>query len=167
MENLEQVLDFHPSLIGSIAVTKTAVGAPIDTIGFGSVLALLVAGAMIGTGANAATLNVKIQESASLTGTGNNWSDIENGTVSGTFAFDELAWSDATDPKPLMGKKFEHISDGIRLRYIRAHATMAGTAGSSPKYSVGFLLAKPVDTVAYISSPVIQATLNSEYTVGR
>lgn len=167
MINRADSLDLRPSLIGTITASATAVGAPIDTQGFSSVLAILVAGAGYGTGANAATLTVKIQESASATGTGTAWTDITNGTVNGSFKFSDISFTDITDPNLRMGKKFEVLSDGVRARYIRFHASLAGTAGSSPKICGAFLLGDAIDSIAYILNGATQATGNSEYTIGR
>ena len=166
MNSLNDIMDFQATLVGSIAVGATAVGAPTNTKGFAQVMAVITAGAAFGTGGNAAALNVKIQESDTATAIGSDWSDIENCTVNGTMAFAELAWADVTDPNPLQGKIYEQFGDGKRKQFIRAHATLSGTAGSSPKYAVGFLLENPVDTVAYITNATSVSTGNAEYTVG-
>ncbi len=68
MRDYTSILDFHPSLIGSISVNAiTSVGAPIDTLGFKDVLAILMTSAVVGS--NPGLLLVKVQESASPTGT--------------------------------------------------------------------------------------------------
>lgn len=168
MRNLEDTLELRPSLCGTIcAAGKTAIGAPIDTIGFGNVLAILVAGAASGTSANAATLSVKFQESASATGTGTDWADISNGEINGTLAFANQAFFIGTDQTLRMEKIFEKISDGTRKRYIRAHATLAGTDGAHVKYSVAVLLGACVDTTQYITNAVTFPTGNAQFTIGK
>ena len=59
----------------------------------------------------------------------------------------------------------ERVGDGVRKRYIRAHATLAGTAGSSPKVCVAFLLGKPISS-GYIVNASTQATGNVEFKIG-
>ncbi len=163
MRNYDAILDLHPCLIGSIStIGGTAAGAPIDTLGFKDVFAILTAGACFGSGTGATvTLSVKMQESASLTGTGTAWADIANGQFSGTFAFSSLSFT-GTDPAMQMGKKYERLQDGTRLRYIRALATLAGTVGLGPKFAVSFLLGRPNDT-NYVANAVTQATGNGDF----
>lgn len=165
MRNYDGILELRPTLIGTIAVGATAVGASVDTLGFKDVLATLVLGAVTGTAGNTGQLNVKIQESASATGTGANWTDITDGDYSGTFAFSELTFDVGTDAN--LGKDIIYERLGAdRQRYIRAHATMTGTGGAAPKYSVQFLLGRPDDTL-YIADASTQATGNVEYTIGK
>lgn len=162
MRNLDGILDLRASLVGSIAVGATAVGAPIDTLGFKDVLAVLIAGAgLFGTATNTGTLTVKIQESATTAGTGALWSDITDGAVNGSFKFTDIAVA-GTNGGPYMGSRYEHLGLG-RSRYIRAHVTMAGTAPLGPKFSVGFLLGRPDDSL-YITNGSQVGTGNSQYT---
>lgn len=163
MRNYDSILDLHPSMIGTIStIGGTAVGAPVDTLGFADVLAVLCAGAVAGSGAGAlATLSIKIQESASATGT--NWTDITDGAVhAGSFDFDDVSFT-GTSPVLVMEKQYEHLGLG-RMRYIRAHATLAGTVGLGPKFCVAFLLGRPQDTL-YIANAETQATGNPEFTL--
>lgn len=164
MRGLDGILDLRASLVGTITAGKTAVGAPIDTMGFKDVLAVLVCGAAYGTDANVVTLDIKIQESASPTGTGAAWSDIDNGSVNGTFSIGTITL-EGTNQGPQFGKAYEHLGLN-RSRYIRAHATLAGTAGLSPKFSVGFLLGRPDDTL-YIADGSQVGTGNAHFTVGK
>ena len=159
MRNLDGTLEFRPSLIGSLSVTgATAVGAPIDTIGFADVLATLISSAVVGS--NALSLAVKFQESASATGTGANWTDIANGDYSGTFAFDTISYT-GTDPALSKGIAYERLMS-YRSRYIRAHATVTGTSGLGIRFSVGCLLGRPVDTL-YVTNASSMGTGNVEY----
>lgn len=166
MLDLKNNFDFRASLVGSIYVGETAVGAPCDTQGFSQVLALLVSGALGGTSGNYSTLNVKIQESDTATAIGSDWSDIDDGQVNGTMEFAEAAETVGSYAEIQNQSIYEKVSDGVRKRYVRAHATAAGTAGASPRYSVGFLLGTPVDTVSYIVNPSTQPSGNSEFATG-
>jgi hypothetical protein len=110
------------------------------------------------------SLAVKIQESASVTGTGADWTDITDGAYhNGSFDFDTLTFT-GTDPGLYMEKQYEVLKDGKRKRYIRAHATLTGTVGMGPKFCVQFLLGRPDDTL-YISNAETQATTNSQFTI--
>lgn len=159
-------MEWMPSLCGSIYSAATAVGAPIDTRGFASVMAVLVAGGVVaGTATNTSTLAVKIQESASATGTGALWSDITDGAVSaGSY---QLSTITITGTNPVLNKavKSERISDGNRKRFIRAHATCGGTAPVGIKYAVGFLLSRPNDTLYVVNGSTV-GTGNVEFTKG-
>jgi len=168
MRSYADLLDLRPSLIGTIYVSKTAIGAPVDTIGFSDVLAVLIVGACFGTGGNAGVLSVKFQECATMTGTGALWSDITPGAVNATFSMADISIADATSPIMYMGTKYEHIgaSDANRKRYIRAHATMTGTDACNPKFSVGFLLGRAVNS-DYIAKAVQMGTGNSQFTLNR
>jgi hypothetical protein len=157
-------------MIGTLStIGGTAVGAPVDTRGFADVLATLVLGAVMGSGTGSTvTLAIKIQESASATGT--NWTDITNGhlvggEVAASFDFDTVTLT-GTSPVIVMEKQYMQLRDSNRLRYIRAHATLAGTVGLGPKFSVAFLLGRPDDTL-YISNAETAATGNAEYTLLR
>lgn len=162
MRNYDGMLELRPSLIGTLSYGLTAVGVPVDTLGFRDVMAVLVAGSVQGTDANQGTLAVKIQESASITGTGAGWVDIDNGDYNGTFEFDSIAIVAGTNEVLHMGKQYERLG-GNRSRYIRAHATIAGTDSISCKFSVAFLLGRPNDTL-YINDAVTISTGNVEVT---
>jgi hypothetical protein len=170
MRNYDGVFEVRPSLIGTIStIGGTAVGAPIDCRGFGDVLAILTAGALQGSTGSTVYLDVKVQESASATGT--NWTDITNGAHTGTFDFDQitfggnLAGGDTTGTwQPYaVGKAYEIVGQSPRLRYIRAHATLSGTVGLGPKISVAFLLGRPVDSL-YINNATTVGSGNIELT---
>jgi len=166
MLDLGNAFDFRASLVGSIYVGETAVGAPVDTQGFSQVLALIVSGAVGGTDGAYTSLAIKIQESDTATAIGSDWSDIENGQVNGTMALTAIGHQAGTNDVIDMGKLYEKVSDGVRLRYLRAHATLTGTAGGQPRYSVGFLLGTPMDTVFYVVNPSSQPTGNTETATG-
>jgi len=173
MRNYDGVFEYRPSLIGTIGViAATAVGIPVDCMGFKDALGLLTAGAVQGSTGSTITLAIKVQESASATGT--NWTDITNGAVhNGSWDFDNvqfghnLAGGDTTGTWQTYktGKSYDHTAgrDPNRLRYIRAHATLTGTVGIGPKFCVGFLLGRPNDTL-YINDAVSFASTNVELT---
>ena len=165
MRDIFSSMKLVPSLMGTLSGTKTAVGAPVDTMGFADCLAMVLMGAVGGTDANQSTVTIKIQESAVSTGT--NWSDIANGAITGTFAFDAVLLSMAgtsADNLMYMAKKYERLQIG-RLRYIRAHATIAGTDACNPKVAVSFLLARPCDTL-YSVQGATQASGNLQFYKG-
>lgn len=167
MQDLKNAFDFRASLIGTIGeIGITALGAPVDTQGFSQVLACLISGAVAGTAGALSTLAVKIQESSVLAGTGSEWSDIDDGQVNGTMEFTTVSQYVGTYSVINMQSIYEKVSDGVRKRFIRAHATASGTAHASPKFSVGFILGVPVDTVHYIVNPTTQATSSLETTTG-
>ena len=162
-----------PALMGTMSViTGTAVGAPINVLGFQGMMGVCAVGGVQGSTGATVTLSVKWQESASPTGTGANWTDITNEAVSqGSFAFDSIILGDSIAGGTTTGtwipyesvKKYCRLSDGRRLQWIRAHATLTGTVGIGPKIFVGALLEKPVDTY-YVSSAVVVASGNVELT---
>ena len=167
MRNLDGLIEFRPSLIGVIStIGATAIGAPIDTMGFKDCLGVLVAGAIQGSTGATQTLAVKVQESDTPTGIGTAWTDITNGaTHAGSWDFDTLTWATTTtgtmyDPKAQ--EQYERLGDGVRKRYIRAHATLAGTAGLGPKFTVIFGFGRHYDSALTVSA-VTQATGNVEY----
>ena len=171
MRNHNSVFEVRPSLIGTLStINATAIGAPIDTIGFADVLATLVAGAIAGSTGATVNLAIKVQESATATGT--NWTDITNEAVSqGSFNFTTLTFggdiaggtTTGTWLGYQMGKKYARLSDANRLRYIRAHATLTGTVGLGPKFAVSFLLGRPDDTL-YANNAVLVGSGNIEAT---
>ncbi len=169
MRQSTSILELRPSLIGTLStIGATAVGVPIDTLGFADVLATLCAGAIVGSGGSTVVLAVKVQESATATGT--NWTDITNEAISqGSFNFTSLTFggdvaggtTTGTWLGYQMGKKYAKLSDSNRLRYIRAHATLTGTVGLGPKFVAAFLLGHPNDTL-YASNAVLIGSGNIE-----
>lgn len=162
---------FYPSLIGTLStIGGTAVGCPVDTIGFADCLAILAAGGLVGSTGATTNLAVKIQESASPTGT--NWTDITNEAVSqGSFNLTTLTFGDSIAGGTTTGtwlpyetvKKYGRLADSNRQRYIRCHATLSGTVGLGPKFVAGFLLGRPDDTY-YITAAVVAPSGNIEAT---
>lgn len=168
MRNYDGLFEFRASLIGTLStILGTAVGAPIDTIGFKDCLAVLVAGAIQGSSGSTVGLAVKMQESASPTGTGAGWTDITNGGYhNGSWDFDTITFSTDTTGTFYPARtqeQYERLSDGVRLRYIRAHATLTGTVGLGPKFSVILGLGRNYDS-SLMASAVTQPTGNVEYT---
>jgi len=167
MRNYDGLLELRPSLIGTISdIGATAVGIPIDCIGFRDVLAILTAGALEGSDGAGVFLDIKVQESASAEGT--NWTDITDGAHHvGSFDFDQLAIGHGIDAGTWIpyqtGKEYELVTGQERLRYIRAHATLSGTVGLGPKLSVAFLLGRPSDTL-YVGNATSFASVNAEVT---
>jgi hypothetical protein len=164
-------ISIQPSLIGTLStIGGTAVGAPIDRIGFSYGVAFLSAGALQGSTGSTVTLSIKIQESATATGT--NWTDITNEALSNssynlsavTFG-GNLAGGDTTGTWQSYQtvKKFAKLSDANRQRFIRCHATLSGTVGLGPKFVAGFVLGNPLDTL-YVANPVVTASGNIELT---
>ena len=166
MRRSTAVYEVRPANIGTIAYGLTAVGAPIDTLGFADVLATLVCGpALAGTATNTGSLSIKFQESASTTGTGSSWTDITNGVVNGSFKLTDVAVIAGTTFLA-MGKMYERLSDANRKRYIRCHATLAGTDMGTLvtlPYCVTVLLGSPVDTEEYVTSAASHPTGNSQF----
>ena len=175
MRNYTDTFEYRPSLIGTISVISgTAVGIPVDCLGFSDCLALLTAGAIQGSTGSTVTLAVKIQESASPTGTGAGWTDITNGAVhAGSFDFTSLTFADEIAGGQTTGswlpyetgKEYEFLmgKDAGRKRYIRAHATLTGTVGVGPKFCVGFLLGRPgssnnINNAVYFASTNVELT---------
>lgn len=156
-------LKLVPTLIGTLSSgSGTALGAPVDTLGFADVLAMVILGAVAGTDANTADIVVKVQESASITGTGALWTDITDGAINGSYKFDSVQVT-ATSPIMYMAKKYERLQIG-RSRYIRAHATISGTDACNPKICVSFLLGRPADSL-YGAQGATQSTGNSQFAV--
>lgn len=169
MRNYNSILDVRPSMIGTLStISATAVGVPVDTQGFADVMAVLTAGAVNGSTGATVNLAIKIQESATATGT--NWTDITNEAVSqGSFNLTTLTFggdiAGGTTTGTWLGyqvaKKYAKIADGNRLRYIRAHATLTGTVGIGPKFAVNFIMGRPDDTY-YINTSGLYGSGNVE-----
>jgi len=172
MRNYDECFELRPSLIGTIGViSATAVGNPVDTIGFKDALAILIAGSLQGSTGATVSLAIKIQESASATGTGADWTDITDGAFhNGSWDFDTLTFGDelaggtttATWLPTETQKQYERLGDGVRKRYIRAHATLTGTVGLGPRYTVAFLLGRNYDSSNVVDA-VVQPTGNIHY----
>jgi hypothetical protein len=167
MRNYDGIFEIRPSLIGTLStISGTAIGAPINVQGFRDVLGILVAGALAGSTGSTVNLAVKIQESSTPTGTGANWTDITNNAYNqGSFNFTTLTFGDTTGTHIpyAMGKAFCVLKDGNRKQYIRAHATLSGTVGLGPKFSVTFMLGRPDDTL-YVNNAVTVPSGNVELT---
>ena len=166
MRDYSSILELRPTLIGTLStIGGTALGAPVDTRGFADVLATLVAGAVFGSGTGSTVaLAVKIQESATPTGTGALWTDITDGAIhAGSFDFDAITIT-GTDPGLYMQKQYDRLNDANRKRWLRAHATLSGTVGLGAKVAVSFLLGRPDDTL-YANNATTLGTGNPEYTL--
>ena len=168
MRNYDGLFELRPSLIGTIStIGGTAVGAPVDCMGFKDVLAILTAGSLQGSAGSTVFLDVKIQESASATGTGALWTDVTDGAYhAGSWDFDKMTFTAATLGTWIQtqaDKEYEIVGGVNRKRYIRAHATLSGTVGLGPKLSAVFLLGRPNDTL-YINNATSFSTGNVEYT---
>jgi len=160
-----------PSLIGTMStISGTAVGAPVRITGFQDCLGIVTVGGLQGSTGATVTLSVKVQESATATGT--NWTDITNEAVSsGSFSFPAITLGDDIAGGTTTGtwlpyesvKKYGRLSDTNRLGYIRMHATLTGTVGLGPKISGVFLMGRPTDSL-YISSAVVVPSGNVELT---
>ena len=147
MRGYSDILAFRGSLIGSLNAALTAIGAPVDTIGFGSVMAVVCAGAAVGS--NTSFLDIKIKESGVASGTGSAWTDItDGGVLKGSFSFAQMTFA-GTNPALTVQKVYEHIgsSDGNRKRFIRPVATCSGTVGAGIRFAVNFLLGRPADSL--------------------
>lgn len=161
MRGYDGVLELRTVLIGTVAVGETHYGAAIDTKGFQDVLGVLMCGAIGGTGGNTGALSVKFQEGGSPTGTGTAFADITDGALNGSMSFADITVQALSSPLA-MGKLYEKLSDNNRKRYIRCHASLAGTDGCNVAYSVGVLLGRPVDTL-YITDASTQSTSNADF----
>ena len=141
MRSYSDTLAYRASLIGSVNAALTAIGAPVDTIGFSDVMAIISAAAVVGS--NTSYLDCKIQECATLTGTGGAWTDITDGVPCGSFAFGTMTFA-GTDPAVAAQKVYAHVgaADANRKRYIRPLATCSGTVGVGIKFSINFLLGR-------------------------
>ena len=173
MRQYTDMFSAYPSLVGTMSVIGgTAVGAPIDCIGFNDVLGVLVLGGLQGSTGATVNVAVKVQESTDPTLTGTGWTDITNEAVSqGSFSFSTVTLGDSIAGGTTTGtwipyetvKKYARLSDANRKRYIRAHATLSGTVGLGPKMAVLFVMGRPDDTY-YVQSAVVVPSGNVELT---
>lgn len=173
MRDYANIFDLRPSLIGTISVIGgTAVGAPIDVLGFGDVLGVATLGGVQGSTGSTVTVTFKVQQSASATGTGSNWSDMTNdGVTGGSFSFSAVTLGDDVAGGTTTGtwipyesvKKYAKLATGGQQRFIRMHATLAGTVGIGPKISASFLLGRANDS-AYVTSAIVVPSGNVELT---
>jgi len=164
MRNFDAIFENRTCLVGTICAAETAYGAPIDTRGFGAVMGMLSAGALGGTGGNTGTLSVKWQECARVLGSTTEWSDItDNGVAGGSFDFDALTVQ-ALTTFLAQGKCYAKLAVGGGKRFIRCHASLAGTDSVNCAYSVSVLLGAANDTL-YINGGSTVSTGNSEFSL--
>lgn len=150
---------------GMIASTSGAVGGtdkglPIDTRGFNRVMAILSAGSANGTAGDGVLVNVNIQESATIGGTGSAWSNINDGMINGTMSLSTQLLMGTT----IQGndKAYERLDDSNRKRYLRAAVSIVGTAGLSvTPVGVSLLLYGANDTL-YINSDLTGAITDTQ-----
>ena len=160
-----QNVSWQPSIIGTIydAVSgDTWQGAPVQVDGFSEASLLVIySAAKYGTAANVATITLKVQESATLAVTGTNWTDVTDGEVTGSW---KVAANVTNTGSPWVGSTsaYERIVRGTRKKFLRLHATLAGTAGTTAYIAAGFLLGNPISTL-YITNPTSMGTGNSEF----
>ena len=163
-------------IVGSGATVGTLQGNTIDTIGFNSMLGVLLVGSLQATNAVAgqqANLTVKFQEAAAE---GTNWTDITDGacvgtaSVFGSATFDVLAVSALPMGTYLttgqyQRKMFIRLGDGVRKRYLRCNASIVGTAGARGGWSiaVGALLGRPRDSAYIIDATAYTTSVQSEW----
>lgn len=173
MNDLSNSINVVPALIGTMSVIGgTAVGAPINCLGFQGLLGIATVGGLQGSTGSTVNVAIKWQESTSPTGTGALWTDITNEAVSqGSFAFSTITIGDNVAGGTTTGtwiayesvKKYCRLSDGNRKQWVRPHATLSGTVGLGPKIAVIALMEKPVDSY-YVSEAVVVASGNVELT---
>jgi len=167
MRTYDGLFELRPTMIGTLsAIGGTAIGAPVDCLGFKDVLAIVTAGALVGSAGANTTVTIKFQESAQADGTGALWSDITNGAVNGSMKFSAITHSgiDAGTWAQYQAQKlYERLDDNNRSRYIRAHATVSGTVGHGAKLSVACLLGRPDDTL-YINGATSFGSVNPQLT---
>ena len=166
MRNLNSIIDLNASIIGSMYTSgATALGAPIDTLGFKEVLAILIANSIAaGTNGNVGTIQINLQESATITGTGTAWSNINNGQVMGTCVM-TIPFASGTAYTPCNNMMYERLQDGTRLRYVRLMATLSGTTSFGIRFAGGIMLGTPYDS-GLVTNAVVQATGTTEFTTG-
>lgn len=159
-------------LHNSGSTARTQIGAPIDTLGFKDMLAVLtIPGVIAGSGTDLAVgCYAKFQEAGSATGTTTAWADITNGAFTGTCQMTTV--SGAVGSAALMSvstfkvaKMYERLNDGVRKRFIRAVVYASGGAGVNAHipYSVSVILGRPENTSLYVVNPGTIST-NAEST---
>ena len=164
MRSLNNVLDLNASIIGSMYTNgATACGAPVDTLGFKEVLAVLIANSIAaGTNGNIGTIQFNLQEASSASATGTAWSNINNGQISGTCVA-TIPFASGTAYTPCNNMIYERVGDGIRLRYVRLLATLSGTTSFGIRFAGAILTGTPMDT-NYVTNATVQATGNTDFT---
>jgi hypothetical protein len=162
-------------LCGSHTVSATCLGNAIDTIGFQSMLAVLCVGSLKGSYSvpAAADLTVKIQECATIGGT---YNDITDGAINGTATvqgsakFDvlQVVAGSAVSATPFYQRKlYATLNTGTHKRYIRAHASVVGTASALMQFAIAvpILLGRARDS-AYIVDGIATTTTDSFVSYG-
>lgn len=138
-------------LIGTLAINAgSSVGDTIDTLGFQDMLVIVQWAVTGGTAAAQGYLNIKMQEGASLAGTGGDMTDISMGQIGGTFNHNLSYGTALTYPFLASTSFYERLNikrDGDFMgRYIRPIATMVGTNGCNHVYAISVLLGRPNDS---------------------
>jgi len=132
----------------------------------------------MGSGATDAggDLTVKFQEAATAASTGSDWADITSGAINGTATvygsakFDVLsitAGSVAQAEPHKQRKLYLLLNQDGQKRYIRAHASIAGSSGQVGQYaiSVSVLLGRARES-GYIIDGVSFATNSADVQQG-
>jgi len=162
-----QNVSWQPSLVGTIynAVSgDTWQGAPVQVDGFSEAKLLVIySAAKYGTAANVGSITLKVQQSATLAGTGSEWTDITDGEVMGSF---KVTASITHTGTPWVGSTsaYERIVRGTHKKFLRLHATLGGTAGTTAYVAAGFLLGNPISTL-YITNPTSMGTGNADFRI--
>lgn len=150
-------------IVGSDSTGCTANGATIDTHGFADVLCVACMGQIYSTNATPAELVIDILECSASTGP---FTSIGNGAINGTaqFKVNVKGHTVVTTPANYMGKWYEKLQDGNRLRYLTVRATVKGTSAKlvGGPVSVSLILGRPSDTL-YIQNPASVGTGNSAF----
>lgn len=163
MRQWSDIVDFVPILVGTIeGAGETAVGNPIDTMGFQDVMFMLTYGCCGGTGGQSARLKVTIQEGASAAGTGGDMSTINDGMITGTHIIITAYGTAPTYPYLASTYWYERLNDSKRNRYLRAIVTSTNAAGCEFAYTLGAILGRPRDTL-YICRATVVGSTNAEY----
>jgi len=137
---------------------NTSYGASIDTLGFGSMLAVLTVGAVTGTNAGPGDVIVRFEESINATGP---YTLIGDGALNGSLNFTTLAVLGNTTIGA-QDKLYERLSDTNRKRYIRCRAAVVETAGKMcVPLAVSVLLGEPSSTL-YVSGATTLSTGNAQ-----
>jgi hypothetical protein len=166
MHQIQSMQDWRPTLVGTLyagATGATYHGNAVCINGFGEARLLVAFKTLTaGTAVNLATLTLKVQESATLAGTGSAWSDITDGEVMGSFKVALTLTAPGTHVLEATSA-YERLVRGDRKQFIRVHATIAGTAGIGAALAAGFMLGSPISTL-YVTNPVLFSTNSAEVT---